>query len=121
MITYGELNERAALLAGRLKELGVDQDAPVAIVLPRSPEMIISILAVLKAGGFYLPIDAGLPEERKKYMISDSGCRVILMGAGPESISVRRNGEGLRASRFPMTSPMSSTHPARPADPKGSW
>jgi len=87
-ISYGELNEQAGLLAGRLKELGVNQDAPVAIMLPRCPEMIISILAVLKAGGFYLPIDTGLPEERKKYMISDSGCRVILMGAGPESISI---------------------------------
>src|SRR5690348_5700743 len=54
-ITYQELNERANKLANHLRALGVKTETPVALYLERTPRMVISILAVLKAGGTYVP------------------------------------------------------------------
>ena len=77
-ITYMELNRKSNLLARQLRKKGIERDRVVAILMERSPEMIISALGVLKAGGAYLPIDAGYPEERIKYMLEDSGTKVLL-------------------------------------------
>jgi non-ribosomal peptide synthetase component F len=57
-LSYEELNRRANRLAHHLRRLGVGPESRVAILLERSPEMIVSLLAVLKAGGAYLPQDA---------------------------------------------------------------
>ena len=71
-ITYEQLNRRASHLADLLIEQGVGSDVTVGVLLPGSPELVIAILAILKAGGAYLPIETGLPEERKKFLIQDS-------------------------------------------------
>ena len=67
-VTYRELNTRANQLAHYLSALGVAPERLVAICLERSVEMIVSILAVLKAGAAYVPIDPNYPIERQKYM-----------------------------------------------------
>ncbi len=77
-LSYEELNERANQLAHYLRRQGVGPDAPVGVMLPRSLEMIIAMLGVLKAGGAYLPIDPTYPPERIRYMIEDSGLRLLL-------------------------------------------
>jgi len=77
-LTYGELNRKANLLAHRLCALGIGPEVPVAVCLERSPEMIVSLLAVLKAGGFYVPLDPVYPKERLAYMLADSGAPVLL-------------------------------------------
>ncbi|MCP4663639.1 MAG: amino acid adenylation domain-containing protein, partial [bacterium] len=69
--SYGELNRRANQLARRLRCLGVGPDVPVAICLERSTEMILAILAVLKAGGAYLPLDPSYPAQRLAWMLDD--------------------------------------------------
>ena len=71
-ITYGVLNRRANQLAHLLLSKGVGPDDLVGICMDRSPEMIISMLAVLKAGGAYLPITPDLPSERMAYILEDS-------------------------------------------------
>ena len=71
-LTYEEVNKRANRLAHYLRKKGVGSETIVGISLPRSFDMIISMLAVLKAGGAFLPIDPGYPEERIEYMLSDS-------------------------------------------------
>ncbi len=77
-LTYGELNKRANQLARILRKNGVKNDTIVAISLPRSFEMIVSMIAILKAGGAFLPIDPTYPEDRIKYMLEDSGADILI-------------------------------------------
>ncbi|QYK69497.1 non-ribosomal peptide synthetase [Paenibacillus sp. S02] len=78
-LTYRELNERANRLARSLRALGVQADQPIAIMAERSLEMIVGIYAILKAGGAYVPIDPQFPQERIRYMLEDSGARLLLI------------------------------------------
>ena len=85
-MTYGELNQKANRLARTLREKGVGPDQSVGILINRSFEMLVGILAILKAGGAYLPIDPGYPEERIKYMLSDSKTELLLTRSGMTDI-----------------------------------
>ncbi len=78
-LTYYELNRRANQLAHYLREKGVGPEVKVGLCVERSLEMIIGLVGVMKAGGAYLPIDPGNPEERIRYMLSDSGAKVVLV------------------------------------------
>jgi len=77
-LTYQELNHRANQLAHYLRKKGVRPETFVGISLPRSLETVVAALAVLKAGGAYLPIDPEYPEERIHYMVQDSGIRLLI-------------------------------------------
>jgi tyrocidine synthetase-3 len=77
-ISYRELNNQSNRLAFLLQTRGVKPDTIVGIMLERSLEMIIGILAILKTGGAYMPIDPDYPEERKQYMLKDSGTEILL-------------------------------------------
>ncbi|MGD2085953.1 MAG: amino acid adenylation domain-containing protein [Candidatus Aminicenantes bacterium] len=77
-ISYRDLNEKSNQLARRLREKGMKQDNFAALMMERSVEMIIAALAILKADGAYLPIDPNYPEQRKKYMLTDSGVGLLL-------------------------------------------
>ncbi|MFF7560616.1 condensation domain-containing protein [Streptomyces pseudovenezuelae] len=70
--TYQELDDRANRLASDLTGRGIGPEDIVALALPRSTEMIVSLLAVLKAGAAYLPIDPAYPRERIEFMLSDA-------------------------------------------------
>jgi amino acid adenylation domain-containing protein len=71
-ISFFDLNVRANKLAHYLADLGIGPEAIVAIALPHSIEMVVSILAVLKAGGAYLPLDLTSPDRRLAYMLADA-------------------------------------------------
>lgn len=75
---YAELEQRANQLAHRLIRLGVGSDVLVGVALPRSPELIVALLAVLKAGGAYVPLDPDYPAERLAYMVEDSGLQQVI-------------------------------------------
>ena len=77
-LTYKELNEKSNQLANFLRGKGIAPNIPVAIVLDRSPELVIAILGILKAGGCYLPIDKNLPDERIKYILTDSQTKLMI-------------------------------------------
>lgn len=77
-ITYAEANGRADALAAELRRRGLGPDRVAAVVAERSPEMLIGILAILKAGGAYLPIAPDYPPERIRYMLEDSGAKLLL-------------------------------------------
>ncbi|MCP5046723.1 MAG: AMP-binding protein, partial [bacterium] len=75
-VSYKELDRRADQLAGVLRENGVGNGTIVAVMVERSVGLIVSLLAVLKAGAVCLPIDSEDPEERVDYMLRDSGANV---------------------------------------------
>lgn len=81
-MTFAELDVRAEQLAGRLRTLGVGADAIVGVAMTRSPELVIALLGVLKAGGAYLPIDPTYPAARIEFMVQDSGAIVLLTQPG---------------------------------------
>jgi len=76
--TYAELNETSNRIAHLLLDKGVKKGDFVAILMERSVETVVSLLAILKAGGVYIPIDPDYPEERVQYMLTDSGAPFVL-------------------------------------------
>jgi natural product biosynthesis luciferase-like monooxygenase protein/amino acid adenylation domain-containing protein len=79
MLTYDALNRHANQLAHHLQELGVGPEGRVGICMERSIEMLVGLLAVLKAGGAYLPLDPTYPQERLAFIIADSQVQVVLI------------------------------------------
>src|SRR6185437_13801069 len=77
-LTYADLNARANQLARRLRAGGVGPVALVAVSLERSPELVVGLLGILKAGSAYLPLDPGLPDERLSFMLADSGVETLV-------------------------------------------
>ncbi|WP_409240614.1 condensation domain-containing protein, partial [Streptomyces sp. PA5.6] len=77
-LTYGELNTRANRLAHHLIGQGVGPEHIIALALPRSPELITALFAVLKTGAAYLPIDTAYPADRIRFMLADSRPTLVL-------------------------------------------
>jgi amino acid adenylation domain-containing protein len=80
-VTYAELDRRANRLAHFLIDTGTRRGDLVGVCVPRSVSMVVALLAVLKAGAGYLPLDPGYPAERLRFMVTDSGTRVVLTDA----------------------------------------
>ena len=78
ILTYGEVEARSNQLAHYLRRHGVVSGARVGLLLPRSPDLYIAILAILKAGAAYIPLDPEYPADRIDYILADCGVRVIL-------------------------------------------
>ncbi len=78
VMSYLELNERANQLARGLRDRGAGPDQIIGIMVNRSIEMIVGMLAIVKAGGAYLPIDPDYPSERIEYMLKDSQTKLLL-------------------------------------------
>ncbi|SDI16705.1 non-ribosomal peptide synthase domain TIGR01720/amino acid adenylation domain-containing protein [Pseudomonas flavescens] len=77
-LSYGELDRQANRLAGRLRERGIGPECLVAVALPRSEQVLVAFLAVLKAGAAYLPLDLDYPAQRLAYMLDDSRASLLL-------------------------------------------
>ena len=77
-VSYAQLNQRANQLARLLRKNGVGAETRVGICLPRSPQMLIALLAVMKAGGAYVPLDPAYPAERLAFMLEDAAAPLLL-------------------------------------------
>ena len=89
-MTYRELNERANSLAYKLRENEVTNNTVVGILLERSFEMLISMLAVLKSGGAYIPIAPDYPKDRIEYMLEDSEATIILTSQNRRNLADKK-------------------------------
>jgi len=95
-LTYAELNARANQLANYLRQLGVGPEMLVGVCLQRSIEMIVGLLASLKAGGAYLPLDPDYPTERIEYMLQDAQVPVLLTTAAISQKIARQYSQPVR-------------------------
>ncbi|WP_103380327.1 non-ribosomal peptide synthase/polyketide synthase [Pseudonocardia dioxanivorans] len=116
-LTYADLDARSDALAVRLAAHGVRAGTRVAITLPRSADVVVAVLGVLKAGACYVPIDPGSPPSRVAHILADSrpdcvlaaeGTAALLPADGPAVLTL----DGLDPARFPR--------PSRPPAPAGS-
>jgi amino acid adenylation domain-containing protein len=80
-VSYAELNAQANRIARRLRELGVGPEALVGVHLPIGVERLAVLLGVWKAGGGYVPLDPGLPAERLRFLVEDTGMPVVVTDA----------------------------------------
>ncbi|MGG3280960.1 amino acid adenylation domain-containing protein [Paenibacillus solani] len=86
-LTYSEMNRRSNRLAQALRKQGIKREERIAVVMDRSIEMMIAIFGVLKAGGAYVPVAPSLPKERIRYMLGNSGAKLVLTkGNAPEEL-----------------------------------
>ncbi|HEX4494252.1 MAG TPA: amino acid adenylation domain-containing protein, partial [Thermoanaerobaculia bacterium] len=81
-LTHGELDARSGRLAVQLRALGVGPDVVVALYLERSADLVVALLAVLKAGGAYLPLETSLPAQRLSFLLDDSRAPLLLTRTG---------------------------------------
>ncbi|MFJ2867752.1 amino acid adenylation domain-containing protein [Kitasatospora sp. NPDC087314] len=109
-LTFGEVNVRANRLAHRLIAAGVGPESVVALALPRSVESVVGLLAVLKAGGVYLPLDAEYPADRTAGVLADSRPSLVLTDprwplpevlAGLRTLDVTDDGPGPESDPAP--------------------
>ncbi len=77
-VCFGELNARAERLARRLAGRGIGRGDVVGVSLPRSPDLVVALLGVLRAGAAYLPLELDLPEARRAFMAADAGVSLVL-------------------------------------------
>jgi amino acid adenylation domain-containing protein len=108
-LTCGELDARSAALAGRLRALGVGPERIVGVCLERTPDLVVALLAVLRAGGAYLPLDPSYPPERLAWMLADAGAETVLIE--------ERWREHVPASRGVTLSELSALPPASGPEP----
>lgn len=114
-LTYAELNARANRLAHLLIERGAGPERTVALVLGRSVEMVVSMLAVLKTGGAYLPVDPGYPTARITHMLQDCGPALLL--ATTDSAHAIPEGTAAPTLLLDTVEELATAHPAA-ADPR---
>ncbi|SKF07987.1 Probable peptide synthetase NRP [Mycobacteroides abscessus subsp. massiliense] len=95
--TYGELDEAANRLANLLSVYGAAPGESVALLMPRSDEAIIAILAILKTGASYLPIDPSVPDTRLEFMLSDA---VPIAAVTTAELRARFDGSGVSVVQF---------------------
>ncbi len=137
-LTYGELESRANRLARHLRALGVGPEVRVGLCLPRSPDLVVAMLAITKAGGAYVPLDPDYPRERLAFLLEDSQAALVvtraeLAGSLPgvrhvcldadvpadaDPIARRCAARQYPVSPGSTTRPTSSTPRARPAGPR---
>jgi amino acid adenylation domain-containing protein len=77
-LTFAEVNRRADMLAAQLRALGMGPEEVAGVCLERSVELVVSVLAVLKSGGAYLPLDPDYPADRLRFMLANARPRVVL-------------------------------------------
>ncbi|QDL68845.1 non-ribosomal peptide synthetase [Streptomyces malaysiensis subsp. malaysiensis] len=125
-LAYEELNTRANRLARLMAAEGIGAEDVVAIALPRSAEMIVSLVAVLKTGAAYLTLDTSAPEQRLRAILDDCAPRALitdaatrpLLGTGPARCLVLDDPATVRALADAPTADLTDDDRVRPLDPR---
>jgi amino acid adenylation domain-containing protein len=113
-LSYGQLWSQALALAGRLHEQGVRPGDPVALCLPRSSELVVGALGILAAGGCYVALDPAYPDERLRFMVTESGAQIVV--AEPDTVA-RIDAPQAVAPAQPAGSAPAALRSPSPSDP----
>jgi amino acid adenylation domain-containing protein len=117
-LTYAELDRRSNALSWLLRRRGVTTDMPVGVAMDRGTDLVTALLAVLKAGGAYLPIDMGSPASRVAAMIAVAGARLVLVTAETAAAMPQLAGVDLvRVDADPALAAAESTAPPDTSHP----
>ena len=95
-LTYAELDQQSNAVAHQLLAYGIQVESTVAICIPRSIELLVALLGVLKSGAAYVPIDISLPLTRRDFLFEDSKCSIVIEGS-PMRIRTRISPRGEQA------------------------
>ncbi|MFC0105611.1 non-ribosomal peptide synthetase [Kibdelosporangium aridum] len=112
-LTYRALDARAGVLASELVRLGAGPDRVVAVALPRSPELLVALLGVLRAGAAYLPIDPDYPVDRIEFMLGDAAPVAIVTDQPTDSALPGAGVARVLIDRLPATGPGDHRRPTR--------
>jgi len=107
-LSYRELNRRANQLARHLIEEGAGAEEVVGICLGRRQELVVSLLAVLKSGAAYLPLDSTCPDQRLAFMLADANAKLLITSGGPPPQGIKLvdlKGDAPRISRHSTANP----------------
>jgi amino acid adenylation domain-containing protein len=88
VITYQELDTRSNQLANYLKSGGIGKGSVVGVCLPRTPDMVVALTAILKTGAAYLPLDLSHPAERIRFIVNDAGCALLITTADNQNFGL---------------------------------
>jgi amino acid adenylation domain-containing protein len=116
-LSYRDLDERANRLAHRLRALGAGPEVPVAVLMERSADVVVALLAVLKAGACYLPLHSAYPLERMQWIMDHAGRPVLLADDFMRRRGLPRAGEVILVDSDQETAGLPSTDPAVPVHP----
>ncbi|MEU2665523.1 amino acid adenylation domain-containing protein [Micromonospora sp. NPDC007220] len=116
-VSYGELDRWVNRLAHHLRSLGVGPEVRVAVALPRRVEVVVTLLAVLRAGGVYVPLDPQHPVQRLSYLLGDTSPAVVVTDDSvrdrlPQTSATVVETDGLRLDAYPDTPPEDRVDPA---------
>jgi amino acid adenylation domain-containing protein len=118
-ITYAQLDRRACALAAELRSNVIERETPVGIHLERSIDLVVAVLATLKSGGCYVPLDPAFPRDRLAWMIEDARIPVIITQSSLVPDLPRHNARILltnqpQTPKSGLIAPASDLHPATP-------
>jgi amino acid adenylation domain-containing protein len=111
-LSYRELDRRATRLAHRLRSLGVGPEVRVGVALQRTPDLVVALLATLKAGGVYLPLEPAYPAERLRLLIRDSKAAVVVTAGALLSDPLGGDVTVVRLDREPAIMADGPSHPS---------
>src|SRR4029453_7749509 len=122
-LSYAELDAHANQLAHHLRQQGIGPETVFGLLVERSPEMLIGLFGILKAGAAYLPLDPGYPAERLAFMLRDADSAALgTHGAPPGRLDrppagplIRLAPDGAEVARQPTTAPATALEPGHAA------
>ena len=103
-LTYAQLDAASDEVAGRLAEAGVRTESPVLVLMERSAELLVVMLAVIKAGGVYVPADPRWPAARIRFVAGDVGAAAVVCDAGLATLA-EQAGQDVQILSWPVTAP----------------
>lgn len=116
-LSYAALDARAEAVARGLRGLGVETGARVGVYLPRSLDLIVGVLGILKAGAAYVPLDPSFPQTRLQYMLEDAGLALVLVGDSPGAAPPFTNARCVPVATLEKTDGPLGWRRSEPCDP----